>query len=288
MKLLLLGLLVSQAQTVEGRGFEIDPLREGISALGMLSISVFLDREKTQWSGLSACEREKRRLTPEDYERFEAMSDEDGVCEDIPMPFFDHWVVGQNSSLAAKISDYGLISLALAPFAFSAIDIGANTRPAKELGEDALVSLQTMGAALLLVEIIKVAAARPRPLTYNQSFGKEARFTGDSRLSFPSGHSALSFASASLISVMLVDRYGWSAPTMAAVIGLYGVAAGVALMRNLAGKHFVSDVLAGSAIGTLLGLALPIFHLQGDRSPEDALRRPGNRPRPLVSVGFPF
>jgi len=60
--------------------------------------------------------------------------------------------------------------------------------------------------------------------------------------SFPSGHTSAAFQGASFIQL----RYGWRAGLPA-----YAGATFVAFSRVYADKHFVSDVVAGAALGTL-------------------------------------
>jgi undecaprenyl-diphosphatase len=63
------------------------------------------------------------------------------------------------------------------------------------------------------------------------------------QFSFPSGHTITAFAMA----VSLAEFYP------AALPGLFFIAASVAASRVVLGMHFLSDVLAGAAIGATLG-----------------------------------
>ncbi len=64
-------------------------------------------------------------------------------------------------------------------------------------------------------------------------------------LSFPSGHSASSFAAAAVIAKMLPKRYGIAALILAGMI---------ALSRLYVGIHYPTDVLFGTVSGGLIGL----------------------------------
>ena len=79
-------------------------------------------------------------------------------------------------------------------------------------------------------QTIKIAARRTRP--------------DGTSLSFPSGHSAAAFATASV----LQGELGWKIGAPA-----YGAAAWVAASRVHAKRHYVSDVIAGATIGIMAG-----------------------------------
>ena len=67
--------------------------------------------------------------------------------------------------------------------------------------------------------------------------------------SFPSGHSSVTFASATV----LQRHYGWKAGALA-----YGVATYVATSRIQEERHFMSDVAFGAALGIVAGRAVTI------------------------------
>jgi undecaprenyl-diphosphatase len=49
----------------------------------------------------------------------------------------------------------------------------------------------------------------------------------------------------------------WKIPVIA---GSYTLAAGIAALRIASGNHFITDVLAGAAIGSLYGWLVPFLH----------------------------
>ncbi|WP_373369039.1 phosphatase PAP2 family protein [Sphingomonas citri] len=75
----------------------------------------------------------------------------------------------------------------------------------------------------------------------------ERRPDKSDNLSFPSGHTSVSFAAA----MALKRRYGWQlgAPALA-------VASFVGIARVRANKHFVHDVIAGAALGSASSLLI--------------------------------
>jgi membrane-associated phospholipid phosphatase len=68
--------------------------------------------------------------------------------------------------------------------------------------------------------------------------------TGE-RNSFPSGHTATAFAAATF----MAKEYGHISKWYS--IGAYSVATGVGVMRMMNNRHWISDVLAGAAVGIL-------------------------------------
>ena len=64
--------------------------------------------------------------------------------------------------------------------------------------------------------------------------------------SFPSGHATVAFACATVLALS-VPRLRWP---------LYGLAALIAFSRIYVGVHYPLDVLAGAALGVLIGLAV--------------------------------
>jgi membrane-associated phospholipid phosphatase len=67
--------------------------------------------------------------------------------------------------------------------------------------------------------------------------------------SFPSGHSAVTFASATVLSA----HFGWKVGVPA-----YGVASYVAASRLQAKRHFLSDVAFGAAVGIAVGRTVTV------------------------------
>ncbi|MDD5557223.1 MAG: phosphatase PAP2 family protein [bacterium] len=76
---------------------------------------------------------------------------------------------------------------------------------------------------------------------------------GDDRLAFPSWHASATFGNAAV----LAEYYGWKAAVPA-----YLAAAFVAWTRVEQNRHFVSDVVAGAAIGCIYGHAVSRYNMR--------------------------
>jgi undecaprenyl-diphosphatase len=97
--------------------------------------------------------------------------------------------------------------------------------------------------------LIKWTAGRHRPVKGIAPFvfkpfpGGLTGLFKEEALCFPSGHALLSFATAASLSVLL-PRWRWA---------FFAIAAAVGAERVLENAHYVSDVVAGAGMGTLLG-----------------------------------
>jgi membrane-associated phospholipid phosphatase len=91
--------------------------------------------------------------------------------------------------------------------------------------------LRAQALAEIMVEPLKFATRRLRP-------------DGSNHLSFPSGHAAVTFATATA----LERHLGWEKAALA-----YAVASYVAASRLHDNVHYLSDVVFGAAVGTIAG-----------------------------------
>jgi membrane-associated phospholipid phosphatase len=107
------------------------------------------------------------------------------------------------------------------------------SRRAQHLGMDLIeATLLSEG----ITEIVKFSVRRDRPL---QDDGTRA-----SGYAFPSGHSAVTFAAATVLQQHL--GWKWAVPT-------YSIASYVAMSRLADDRHWASDVMAGAAEGIIIG-----------------------------------
>jgi membrane-associated phospholipid phosphatase len=110
-------------------------------------------------------------------------------------------------------------------------------------GEDWVVAGVLGPVAIGINFAVKLLVRRPRPVLE----GLPPLGGAPSSLSFPSAHATSSFACATAMTRI--------APEAAL---LFALAAAIAVCRPYLGMHYPSDVLAGAALGTALGLAVPL------------------------------
>lgn len=102
-------------------------------------------------------------------------------------------------------------------------------------------STTAAGAGCLSFLYLKRRTCRARPCSIAEHCW--ARLLPPDQFSFPSGHSITAFAVAVPVALVYPDL----------ATGVLFCALSVAISRIILGMHFLSDVLAGSAIGALLG-----------------------------------
>ncbi|MDR2192965.1 MAG: phosphatase PAP2 family protein [Treponema sp.] len=153
--------------------------------------------------------------------------------------------------------------------------------------KDALLTYGIMYTEAVLLtlgtkELLKNAVIRYRPYMYAGAV--PAGLETDYYNSFPSGSTALAFLSAGFLSATFSAEHPDSPLNLPVIGGAYAVAAGIAACRIFSGSHFLSDVLAGAAIGTVYGWVLPILHKKQNAGHTITLRLLGNG----IAVSFRF
>ena len=110
-------------------------------------------------------------------------------------------------------------------------------------------SLESVVWSTAVTQVLKVTVRRIRPYMYADGSEQYAQ-NPNSRQSFPSGHTSAAFALATSYFLVMDGVYDqrpyW----------IFGAAAFVGVGRVLAGKHWITDVLAGAAIGTATALVV--------------------------------
>lgn len=176
---------------------------------------------------------------------------------------FDRTVIGWHSSTFRTVSDINYAASLSLPFVFGFFDTLLRDESDGWYGmsKDFLVLAETAMAALSLNNFVSFAVRRPRPLTYDpEHFSEEVRTSATNILSFPSGHTAGSFALATAYSRLYTMRHHghWSSGLI--WVGSHAAATLVGLGRVFAAEHFWSDVGVAWAMGAAFGLLVPWLH----------------------------
>ncbi|MBW1810867.1 MAG: phosphatase PAP2 family protein [Deltaproteobacteria bacterium] len=210
------------------------------------------------------------------------------ACNPDDVNFIDRKVIGKHSGICNLISDIGVgTSLAL-PFILGAIDtlVSDPVDGWTGYGKDSLVLAETLSFTFSATNIIKFIVQRPRPLVYDSGIDDAKRLSGNSALSFPSGHTASTFAMATAYSNIFMKRHPDSPLVVPVWIGTYSLAAAIGVMRTEAGEHFYTDIFAGAVLGVGLGLLIPYLHERQTRAVADPVAAAiGIRFTPLVTPG---
>jgi membrane-associated phospholipid phosphatase len=130
--------------------------------------------------------------------------------------------------------------------------------------DDVIPVVQSALVASLLQHVTKLAVARQRPYAHFAAPGTLAPSTEDN-VSFFSGHTTLAFSLAVSAGVVTTQR-GYSLAPYVWISGL-SLATATGYLRMAADKHYMTDVLAGAGVGSLVGYAWPTLvhpHIRAD------------------------
>lgn len=183
---------------------------------------------------------------------------------------------GTRNSLADRWSDVtqngsGILAVAV-PFALhGGLAVIGRVHPVTALagfGADFLILLQGTVINGLTNEIVRLTVQRPRPFVYrnvNREGKNPAHYT-----SFYSGHT--SFAAVATLTLFLI-LLGRGAPRWILALSLaawIGLTASTGILRVMAGVHFLTDVLVGAIVGSIIALAVALLHRDRKNPVQDA------------------
>jgi membrane-associated phospholipid phosphatase len=126
-------------------------------------------------------------------------------------------------------------------------------------------TLGVIGAEVLLLQtglntIIKSTVLRARPYAYDPAAPLDKRMSRDARVSFYSGHTATSAALTFFVAKVFSDYLDDTTAKTLIWTGAALYPALVGYLRVDSGNHFPTDVIAGYAVGALLGYFVPEMH----------------------------
>jgi len=168
----------------------------------------------------------------------------------------DRSAIYNNSQTALRFSDFLLYSSLSIPFM-----IYADTKCRSEGLTIGLMGLETFLITNGITHITKATVERYRPFNYNPDIPTEEKLGNGSTASFFSGHTSvttsLSFFAAKVMTDLRPDsKNNWIIWTIGA-----STPALIGYLRYEAGKHFLTDVITGYAVGSVIGYMVPAAHL---------------------------
>jgi membrane-associated phospholipid phosphatase len=165
-------------------------------------------------------------------------------------------------------STYGVAAVAAT---FYLVGRKTNNARARETG---ILTAQAAIDTLLVGGALKIASQRARP----EAKRERSEFF-DGGTSFPSGHSIQAWTVATVIANEYHDN-------RKVQLAAYGIASAVSVARFTGGKHYISDVLVGSALGYMIGRYVYRAH---HREPLDSVSEddgPGASKWPTISPQY--
>ena len=175
------------------------------------------------------------------------------------VPRIDRFSLRNLSLDADEATDKLLLASFASPF-FLLLD-----RPGRD-NFDRMALIVFQGAMINsgLINLTKVLVRRPRPYTYNTDAPLDTKLKKSSRYSFFSGHSATTAYFAFTAAKLYNDLYPQSGARPYVWMGAALLPAAVSYGRMRAGRHFFTDVLVGTAVGTIIALTVPSLHKTDD------------------------
>ncbi len=166
-------------------------------------------------------------------------------------------------------STYGTAAVAGTFYLFGRAKGNPRARETGILGAEALVD------SGLVVTALKEITQRVRP---SGGVSRSDFFDGGS--SFPSGHSIAAWSMATVIANEYHDR-----PLVQ--VAAYGVASAVSIARFTGQKHYLSDVLVGSAMGYGIGrYVYKTHHIKSPDSGNDGLQSQFSKRWPMIAPEY--
>ena len=184
--------------------------------------------------------------------------------------FIDRSAIAQTPD--PKAGGYSTIGLSAA-VAFAFLDpilSGVREKSVQTGLADAFMYAEGISFSMAMTNIVKMAVRRPRPIAYIDAEAHQnegAAYTNnstDSALSFFSGHAAITATVGATATYLAFARAPHDARPWITLIAATGLTTFVSIERVRAGKHFPTDVIAGSIAGAGIGIVVPHLHRTDD------------------------
>lgn len=171
------------------------------------------------------------------------------------VPAFDLYATRHYSASARRASDIILYTSFAIPVLLMADP--AIRHDAPEVG---VIVGEVMLLNTALTQLTKELTHRARPFNYNPDVPLDPKLERDARLSFFSGHTSTTAAMCFATAKIWTDYHPDSRWKPAVWISATAIPLAVGYLRMNGGKHFLSDVLVGFAVGSATGWLVPHLH----------------------------
>jgi membrane-associated phospholipid phosphatase len=171
------------------------------------------------------------------------------------IPFFDRWTVhvySKSMDQASYIPFYIAIPLPLLSL--------ADPKMRKDFWKIGYLYIEALAATGVVYSTAVNLTNRYRPFTYESESPMNLAVESNSKKSFFAGHVALVATSTFFMARVYADYHPDSKLKWVFYCAAGALTAATGIMRNLAGMHFLSDVLLGATVGTLSGILVPSLH----------------------------
>jgi undecaprenyl-diphosphatase len=134
---------------------------------------------------------------------------------------------------------------------------------------DAMLYAESASLTLAFTGLVKLAVRRPRPGAYQEAEKNKDVIdynnpSTDSALSFFSGHASITATLGATATYLAFTRSPSSWRPWVTLVAATGLTTFVSIQRVRAGKHFPTDVIAGSVAGAGIGIIVPHLHRTTD------------------------
>lgn len=170
----------------------------------------------------------------------------------------NRWAAGYNSEKADAVSYIPFYAALGMPLVLLPGEAERNN-----FGQISVLFVETMATTGVFYTMTAGLIDKSRPLVYNEDLPYDERAEGGAQRSFIAGHTAVASAGSFFAAKIFNDFH----PDSKAVPFVWGGAAGfsalMGYLRTKAGKHFLTDNLAGMIVGAASGILIPELHKKG-------------------------
>ena len=175
---------------------------------------------------------------------------------------WDRPFVGRYSEWATVVSRYSA-AFGVAPLALAGYSWYRGDADGHDFGAFTLMFAEAIALQNALNQIVRSSQLWPRPYIYAKS-GKGAEKAKEARDeaygSFYSGHASAAFTVATFTGEWFSEIYPNSKYKALVWASSYTLAAGVGILRVVAGKHYPSDIIIGALMGTGVSFGVLKLH----------------------------